>query len=168
MANSRHKPSESERQHLEAPGLLYDCFYPGWGEDNISDQAAEIERLVGKNQGLIASRLTLRQEIHAAQQEMQRLQAHIACVQTERNIQIRGLLEKIRKMESDVSDAEMVKRELQQAYLEGHSLVAEKQELVIEIQRVAEELQKAYTDIRKLPEMHAELDGLRQDYQRIW
>ncbi|XP_038989920.1 protein FLX-like 2 [Phoenix dactylifera] len=167
MASSGHKPSESERQRIEAPGLLYDRSYPGWGEENIAAQAAEIESLVGKNQGLIASNATLRQEILYTQQEMQRLQAYVARVQTERNMQIRGLLEKIRKTEADVSDGEIVKRELRKAYLERHSLVAEKQELIIKIQRVTEELQKAYTDIRKLPEMHAETDGLRQDYQRI-
>lgn len=136
-------------------------------ENKIAFHAAEMERLVRENQRLAASNVALREQLFATQQEVQRAQAHASSVQTEGDIQIKGMLEKIRKMEVDIQAGEMVKKDLQQAHLEAQSLMAARQELIIEIQRVTEELQKVSTDYKNLPEMHAELDGLRQEHQKL-
>eukprot|EP00262_Sarcandra_glabra_P005590 TRINITY_DN17312_c0_g1_i1.p1 TRINITY_DN17312_c0_g1~~TRINITY_DN17312_c0_g1_i1.p1 ORF type:complete len:319 (+),score=90.89 TRINITY_DN17312_c0_g1_i1:51-959(+) len=136
-------------------------------ENKIAAQAAEMERFVRENQRLAGTHVALRQELVATQQELQRLQAHIGSIQTESDIQIRGLLEKIAKIEADLRAGESLKKELQQAHAEAQSLVAARQDLTAEIQQSTQELQKVHAEIKKLPEMHSELDGLRQEHQKL-
>ncbi|XP_008804227.1 protein FLX-like 4 [Phoenix dactylifera] len=178
-----HVPSAFERQRVQAPGLLRNGPFHGPApavhhpleplprpellENKIAAQAAEMERLVRENQRLAASNVTLREQLLATQQGLQRVQVHIGSFQTESDIQVKGLLEKIGKLEADIRAGEMVKNELQQAHLELQSLIVARQELIIKIQHTTEELQKASPDIKKLPEMHAELDGLRQEHQKL-
>lgn len=136
-------------------------------EAKIAVQVAEIERLAGDNHRLAATHGALRQDLAAAQQEIQRLRAHIKSVQTEGDIQIRVLLEKIAKMEFDIRAGESVKKELHQAHMEAQGLVAARQELTAQIRQATAELDQARADLKKLPEMHAELDSLRQEHQRL-
>jgi len=149
-----HRPLEP----LPLPELL---------ENKVASQAAEIERLLRENQRLAGTHAAMRQEIGANQQEMQRIKSHIGSIRTESDIQIRGLLEKIRKMEDDIHAGEMVKKELQQAHKEAQTLIIRRQELTGEIQLLTEELQKASGNNKRLPELIAELDGLRQEHQKL-
>ncbi|EHA8588203.1 protein FLX-like 3 [Cocos nucifera] len=178
-----HVPSAFERRPVQAPGLIRDGPFRGPGpavhhpleplprpellENKIAAQAAEMERLARENHRLAASNTNLREELLATQQGLQRVQVHIGSFQTESDIQVKGLLEKIGKLEADIRAGEMVKKEFHQAHLELQSVTAARQELVIKIQRTTEELQKASTEIKKLPQMHAELDGLRQEHQKL-
>lgn len=178
-----HVPSAFERRAVSAPGLMHDGPFHGPGpavhypseplprpellEHKIAAQAVEMERLERENHRLAASNVTLREQLLATQQGLQRVQVHIGSFQAESDIQVKGLLEKIGKLEADIGAGEMVKKELEQAHLELRSLTAARQELIIKIQHATEELQKASTGIKKLPEMQAELDGLRQEHQNL-
>lgn len=136
-------------------------------ESKIAAQVAEMERLTRENRRLAGTHVSLRQDLVATQQEMQRLEAHIGSIQTESDIQIRMLLEKIKKMEADARAGESMKIDLQQAHKEAQSLVATREELASEIQQATQELQKAHAEFEQLPELHAELNKLRQEHQRL-
>uniref|UniRef100_A0A5B7C244 Protein FLX-like 4 n=1 Tax=Davidia involucrata TaxID=16924 RepID=A0A5B7C244_DAVIN len=178
MAARGHIPSAYEGRSAQAPGMMRHGPFPGHRpmeplpppellENKVAVQRAEIERLAGDNHRLAATHVTLRQDLVAAQQEIQRLRAHIRSIQTESDIQIRVLLDKIAKMEVDMRAGESVKKDLQLAHMEAQSLVKTRQELTAQIQQATEELDKAHADVKKLPEMHAELDNLRQEHQRL-
>lgn len=183
MAGRGQIPSHFEGRSVQAPGMMRHGPFPGSSpaghrameplppperlEAKIHVQVAEIERLAGDNHRLAATHGALRQDLAAAQQEIQRLRAHIKSVQTEGDIQIRVLLEKIAKMEFDIRAGESVKKELQQAHMEAQGLVAARQELTAQIRQATVELDQARADLKKLPEMHAELDSLRQEHQRL-
>ncbi|KAL5988310.1 hypothetical protein ACLOJK_036073 [Asimina triloba] len=172
-----------EGHTIQAPGMMRHGPFPGLGpaaghrplevlppdrlENKTSVQAAEAERLLRENQRLAASHVALRQELVASQKELQGLQVHIGSIQTESDIQVRGLLEKNAKMEADLRAGESLKKDLEQAHKEAQSLLTERQELNAQIQQANEELQKIRADVKRLPEMHAELDGLRQEHQRL-
>ncbi|XP_059637572.1 protein FLX-like 4 [Cornus florida] len=179
MGSRGQIPLSYEGRSVQAPGMMRHGPFPTGHrpmeplpppellENKMAVQLEEIERLVEDNRRLAATHVALRQDLVAAQQEIQRLRAHIRSIQTESDIQIRMLLDKIAKMEVDIRAGESVKKDLQQAHMEAQSLVTARQELTAKIQRATEELDKAHADIKKLPEMHAELDSLRQEHQRL-
>ncbi|KAJ7979550.1 Protein FLX-like [Quillaja saponaria] len=148
-----HRPLESIPPHLL--------------ENKIAVQETEIERLAGDNHRLAATHVSLKQEFVAAQQEVQELKAHIRSIQTESDIQIRVLLDKITKMEAEIRAGESVKKDLQWADIEAQSLAAARQELTGQIQQATQELQKARLDVKSLPDLQDELDSLRQEHQRL-
>ncbi|XP_038700505.1 protein FLX-like 4 isoform X2 [Tripterygium wilfordii] len=157
----RHRPFLGDHRSLEPlppPEVL---------ENKIASQAAEMERLARDNHRLAAIQVAMREDLTAAHQELQRLKAHARSIQTESDIQIRFLLDKIAKMEADIRSGENIKKDLQKAHSEAQSLVNARGELTARIQQVSQELQKARVDINILPEMHAELDSLTQEHERL-
>lgn len=176
-------PSSYGRRPIQAPGMMRHGPLPGPGpaghhpreallppehlEKQVAIQEGEMERIARENQRFAESNVAMRQELVATQKEMQRVQAYLGSIHTESDIQIRGLLEKIGKLEDDIHSGDAVKKELQQAHLEAQNLITVRQELSAEIQLVTEELQKSTAGFKKLPEMHSELDGLRQEHQKL-
>ncbi|GMI92941.1 hypothetical protein HRI_002963400 [Hibiscus trionum] len=136
-------------------------------ENNIASQAAEIEQLAGDNHKLTASHVALREDLVAARHEAQKLKEHIRSIQNESDIQIRVLQEKIAKMEANIWVGESVKKELQQALIEAQNLVKTRQELIAQIQQASQELVKTRADVKCLPELQVELEGLRKEHQRL-
>ncbi|CAN6449663.1 unnamed protein product [Victoria cruziana] len=126
-----------------------------------------MERLARENQRLAATHVTLRQDLVVVQKELQRLELHAGSVKAEREHQIKGMLDKMMKMEADLREGEAIKAELQQAHREAQSLIGLRQELNARIQQLTQELQKMHADIQQLPSMHKELEGLRQEHQRL-
>ncbi|ONI27659.1 hypothetical protein PRUPE_1G098700 [Prunus persica] len=184
MSGRRKIPSSFERRPIQSPGMMRHGPLPGLGpppghrpfealprpellENKIAYQAAEIKQLTGDNHRLAATHVDLRQDLLAAEEELQRLKAHMRSIQTESDIQMRGLLDKIAKREADIEAGEGVKKELQKAHMEAQTLVAARQELTIQIRKATEELQKARLDVEKLPGLHAELDSLRREHHRL-
>lgn len=142
-------------------------LHPEHADTKLVAQSAEIERLAGDNQRLAATHVALRQDLVATQQDIQKLRAHIGSIQTESDIQIRILLDKTSKMEVHVRGGETVRKDLQRAHTEARALVATRQELIGQIEQVTEELKKIRADVEKVPQMHVELDGLRQEHQKL-
>ncbi|MED6133343.1 hypothetical protein PIB30_027509 [Stylosanthes scabra] len=162
----RHGPfpglsSAAGRRSLESlpsPQLL---------ESKIAAQEAEIERLIGDNRKLANTHVALREALVAATQDVQKVKSHIRSIQTESDIQIRVLLDKIAKMEVDIRAGDSIKKELQQAHIDAQSLATSRQELSAQIQRATQELQKASSDAQSTPTLQAELDSLVQEHQRL-
>ncbi|OWM89957.1 hypothetical protein CDL15_Pgr012594 [Punica granatum] len=137
-------------------------------ENKVRAQEAEIERLVAENRRLASTQGTLREELVTAQQEAQRLKAHIKSIQTESDIQMRILRDKIAKYEVDIRAGEGVRIDLERAFKEAQDLVAIRQELLSRIQRANQELKMARTDAEKLQDLNAEFDSLMQEHNRLW
>lgn len=136
-------------------------------ESKIASQAVEIERLARDNHRLAATHVSMREDLVTARHEYQKLKEHIRSVQNESDIQIRVLQEKIAKMQADIQVGERVKKELQQAHIEAQNLVKARQELMAKLQQASQELTKTHADVKSLPELHAELEGLKKDHQRL-
>ncbi|XP_020577972.1 protein FLX-like 2 [Phalaenopsis equestris] len=183
MAFRGYVSSSLSGKPVQAPGMMRHGPFPGYSpsglhplepvshaevlEKKIMTQEAEMDSLTMENRRLAATHAALRQELVASQHELQRIHAHVGSIHNENDNQIRGLLEKISKAEADIYASEDVRKELQKVNLEGQRLLAERQELTTEIQRLTEGLQKAKADIKNLPELHTELEGLRQEHKNL-
>ncbi|CBI16879.3 hypothetical protein AAG906_013491 [Vitis piasezkii] len=172
------------RRPLPGPGLMHpDSFVPGIRpphgvfspfdmlpppevmEQKLAAQHVDMQRLANENQRLAATHGTLRQELAAAQHELQMLQAQIGVMKSEREQRMRSLTDKIAKMEAELKAAEPVKLELQQARADAQSLVAARQELISKVQQLTQDLQRSHSDVQQIPALMAELESLRQEYQ---
>lgn len=138
-------------------------------ENKLAMQTAEVEKLIRENQRLASSHVVLRQDIVETENEMQRIRTHLGEVQTETDMQIRELLERIRLMESDIQSGDAVKLELHQVHMEAKRLITERQKLTLEIENVTKELKKlsASADNKSFPELIADLDGLRKEHHNL-
>ncbi|GAA0150210.1 hypothetical protein LIER_09201 [Lithospermum erythrorhizon] len=136
-------------------------------ENKLAHQAAEINGLAGDNKKLAASHVALKQDLVAAQLEIQKRKEDIRSIRVESDMHIRGLLDRISKFGPDIRAGEGIKRELQEAENEARSLIAANRDLASQIQSASQELEKALTDTKKLPEMTADLESLRQEHQRL-
>ncbi|CAL9064292.1 unnamed protein product [Musa banksii] len=181
-SKGRIPPPHLRRPH-PGPGLLHpDVFGPGIHpppgafpfdmlpppeimEQKLDAQHVEMQRLAMENQRFMATHSSLRHELAAAQQELQRLQTHMGVMQAEQEQQLRMLMDKITKMEADLKTSEPVKAELQQAHAEAQSLVAARQELISKVQQLTHDLQRSHGDVQQIPALMSELEALRQDYQ---
>ncbi|KAL5699815.1 hypothetical protein ACHQM5_030663 [Ranunculus cassubicifolius] len=140
---------------------------PDHMENKIAAQVAEIGRLTRENQRLASTHVAMRQDLVATKQEAEKVHTHIRSIQTESDIQIRMLLEKIKKMDSNIRVSDNLKMDLQQAHKEAQSLVLAREELAYKIQQSTQELKKAHAELEQLPELQAELNKLRQEHQRL-
>ena len=138
-------------------------------ENKLAMQTAEVEKLIRENQRLATSHEVLRQDIIDTEKEMQLIRTHLGEVQTETDLQIRDLLERIRLMEADIQIGDAVRKELHQVHMEVKRLVAERQTVNLEIENANKEIQKlsASGDNKSLPELLAELDGLRKEHHNL-
>lgn len=185
MASKGRIPPPHLRRPLPGSGMVHpDSFGPGLHlpqgpfppfemlpppevmEQKIAAQHGEMQRLATENQRLAATHGSLRQELASAQHELQILHAHIGAVKAEREQQIRGLIDNIAKMETELKGAEPVRLELQQARAEAENLLVTRQELMSKIHQLSQDLHKVQTDVQQIPALMSELEGLRQEYQR--
>lgn len=135
-------------------------------EQKLATQHVEMERLATENQRLAATHGSLRQQLAAAQQELQMLDSQIRTSKSEREQQMRALMERTSKMEADLQAADRLKVELQQARTEAQSLVEVRQELISKVQKLNIELQRAHVDVQQIPTMMSELNHLRQEFHQ--
>ncbi|KAF2299478.1 hypothetical protein GH714_032103 [Hevea brasiliensis] len=102
-------------------------------EQKLAAQHVEMQRLATENQRLAATHGNSRQELAAAQHELQMLHAHTGAIKSEREQQMRGLMDKIAKMETELKAAEPVRLELQQARAEAENLVVARRSLCLKV-----------------------------------
>lgn len=155
--------SLSSHSHLQSSSTLEML------ENKLAMQTAEVEKLIMENQRLASSHVVLRQDIVDTEKEMQMIRTDLSEVQSQTDLQIRDLLERIRLMDADIHSGDAVKKELHQVHMEAKRLITERQMLTLEIENVTKELQKlsASADGKSLPELLAELDGLRKEHLNL-
>ncbi|XP_038982678.1 protein FLX-like 2 [Phoenix dactylifera] len=183
MGSKGRIPPPHLRRPLPSPGMLHpEAFGPGIRpppgafpfdmlprpeimEQKLAHQHMEMQRLATENERLAATHSSLRQQLAAAQQDLQRFQTRNGAVNSEQEQQLRVLKDKIAKMEADLKASEPVKVELQQARAEAQSLIAARQELISKVQQLTQDLQRSHADAQQIPALMSELDALRQEYQ---
>ncbi|CAN6237403.1 unnamed protein product [Urochloa humidicola] len=136
-------------------------------EQKLAAQRGEMQKLAVENDRLAVSHASLRKELAAAQQELQRLQAQGEAARAAEEQEMRGLLDKVGKMEADLKAGESVKAELQQAHAEAQSLVAARQNVAANVQKLSKDLQRNLGEAQQLPALVAERDAARQEYEHI-
>ncbi|KAJ9173102.1 hypothetical protein P3X46_016272 [Hevea brasiliensis] len=185
MGSKSRIPPPHLRRPLPGPGIVHpDPFVPGVRpplgpippfdilpppevmEQKLATQHVEMQRLATENQRLAATHGNLRQELAAAQHELQMLHAHTGAIKSEREQQMRGLMDKIAKMETELKAAEPVRLELQQARAEAENLVVARRELMSKVHQLTLDLHRAHADVQQIPVLMSELESLRQEYQR--
>lgn len=184
----RNVPASLEGRSIQSPGLLRHGPYPGSVpslhhrhqvdpayppphlellERKVSFQFNEMENLARENTRLAESHTAMRQEIATSQKEIDAIQAHLAGVRSEIDIQIMGVFEKIKNLETEIRIGETLQIELHQAHVEAQALTAAREELGADMRQLSEELERCGADNRRLHEMYKELDGLRQEHEKL-
>lgn len=135
-------------------------------EQKLASQHVEMERLATENQRLAATHGSSRQQLAAAQQELQMLETQIRASKSEREQQTRGLMDRISKMETELKAVDRLKLDLKQARTEAQTLVEVRQELITKAQQLNSELQRAHVDVQQIPAMMSELNHLRQEFHQ--
>jgi hypothetical protein len=138
----------------------------GMLEQKMQSQHEELQSLLAANQRLAATHVALRQELAAAQQEMQRLNSVIAGVSSEKDAQIRSLIEKAGKLESELRSTEPIKQELIQVRGDCQKLHLHSQELNQQLRNATQEVQRARGELQQVPALRTEVDNLRAELQR--
>uniref|UniRef100_A0ACD5V5Y1 Uncharacterized protein n=1 Tax=Avena sativa TaxID=4498 RepID=A0ACD5V5Y1_AVESA len=136
-------------------------------EQKLAAQLGEMQKLAVENERLATSHVSLRKELAAAQQELQRLQAQGEAARAAEEQEIRGLLDKAAKMEADLKSYDTVKAELQQAHAEAQNLLAARQHLAADAQKLSKDLQRNFGEAQQLPALMAERDAATQEYQHL-
>ncbi|XP_019170586.1 PREDICTED: uncharacterized protein LOC109166153 [Ipomoea nil] len=178
MANGRHIPQVFEGHSTPAAGMTSYGFLPAAHhsvdplhreilEGKLVSQAAEIEQLVTDNHTLASTHVTLKQDISAVHEEIEKLRDHVRSIRTESDIQIRVTLDKMAKKESAVQASDSIKNDLQQSINEAQNLVTITQELDAKFKPATEELEKTRLEFKKLPEVRSELENLQQEHQQL-
>ncbi|TVU32892.1 hypothetical protein EJB05_24655 [Eragrostis curvula] len=136
-------------------------------EQKLVAQHGEMQKLAMENERLAASHASLRKELAAAQQELQRLQAHGDAAKAAEEQEMGKLLERIAKMEADLKACDSLKAELQQAHAEAQSLAALRQNMAADVQKLSKDLQRNLGEAQQLPVLMADRDAARQEYQHL-
>ncbi|KAM3336886.1 protein FLX-like 4 [Capsicum galapagoense] len=178
MASRKQLPASYGRS-LRAPGIVLreelaagrrhidPLPPPEVREHRFAARAAEIERLAGDHHRLAATYVALKQDLSVAHRELEKVKEHMRSTQTESDIQVRVLFDKIAKMDVDLRNVERLRKDVEEAHLEAQGLVSANMELTGKINHIKQELEKARADVKKLPEMHAELDSLKKEHQKL-
>ncbi|CAN6933862.1 unnamed protein product [Brassica oleracea] len=154
---SAQPPFPSFNNMLPPPQLM---------EQKLVTQHGEMQRLAIENQRLAATHGNLRQELAAAQHELQMLHSQIGSIKCEGEQRMSGLADKVAKMEAELRKSEALKMEMQEARGEARGLVVAREELMSKVHQLTQELQKSRGEVQQVPALMSELDGLRQEYQQ--
>jgi predicted RNase H-like nuclease (RuvC/YqgF family) len=135
-------------------------------EQKVNTQHSELQRLLTENQRLAATHVALRQELAAAQQEVQRMQSMVQGLQTDKEVQVRSLLEKSTNLEAELRAIEPLKTDILQARSDCQKLHQHSQELGQQVWTLTAELQRARADVQLIPTLRNEIETLRSELQR--
>ncbi|GAB4849291.1 hypothetical protein Ancab_004091, partial [Ancistrocladus abbreviatus] len=140
--------------------------HPAIIEERMAAQLQEIQGLLVDNQRLAATHVALKQEVEAAQYELQQMEQYASSSHAHKDMQMRELYEKSAKLEMDLGAVEAMKAELIQVRDDIKELSAVRQDLAGQIQGMSQDLARATADLQQMPALKAEVDGMRQELQR--
>ncbi|EXB54065.1 hypothetical protein L484_017501 [Morus notabilis] len=140
--------------------------HPAIIEEHLAAQHQDIQGLLVDNQRLAATHVALKQELEAAQHELQRM-AHFAdSVRAEKDVQMRDLYEKSVRLEVDLRGVEATRAELHQVHADIKELTATRQDLTGNVQGMSQDLARITADLQQAPAMRAEIEAMKQELQR--
>ncbi|KAD3066343.1 hypothetical protein E3N88_34223 [Mikania micrantha] len=139
--------------------------HPAIIEEQLAAQHQDIQGLLVDNQRLAATHVALKQELEAAQHELQQTDHFARNLLMEKDMQMRELYEKSAKMEHDLRGVEGMRAELMQLHADTRELTATNQKLASQVQAMTQDLSRANADLQQVPALKSEIGGLRQELQ---
>ncbi|XAR68199.1 hypothetical protein NMG60_11003249 [Bertholletia excelsa] len=140
--------------------------HPAIIEEQLAAQHQEIQGLLVDNQRLAATHVALKQELEAAQHELQRTAHYASSLHAEKDMHMRELYEKSIKMEMELGGVEAMKAELLKVRADVKELTAAKQELTAQVQAMTQDMARVTADLQQAPALRAEIEVMKQELQR--
>lgn len=135
-------------------------------EEHLDRQHVEIQNLLVDNQRLAATHVALKQELAAAQHELQRASHAAGAMQAEAEVQLREIYDKSAKMEADLHAVEAMRVEVVQVRADVQKLNAARQELTAQVQALTQDMNRATADLQQAPALKADIETMKQELQR--
>lgn len=140
--------------------------HPAIIEEHLAAQHQDIQGLLVGNQRLAATHVALKQELEAAQYELQRMAYHVDSLRADKDVQMRDLYEKSVRLEVDLRGVEAMRAELLQVRADIKELTAARQELSGQAQAMTQDLARITADLQQAPALRAEIEAMKQELQR--
>ncbi|KAK6132457.1 hypothetical protein DH2020_033757 [Rehmannia glutinosa] len=135
-------------------------------EERLAAQHDDIQVLLVDNQRLAATHVALRQELEAAQYELQRADKFAHTMHAEKDLEMRELYEKSIKMENELHTVNAMRSELMQVHMDIKELTAARQDLTTQVQMMTQDLGRVTSDLQQVPAVKAEIEGLKHELER--
>ncbi|XP_057539100.1 protein FLX-like 1 isoform X1 [Amaranthus tricolor] len=137
--------------------------HPAILEDRLAIQLQEIQALLVDNQKAAATHVALKQELEAQRFELQRMTHYADTFHMEKDKEMRELLERSAKLETDLQAADAMKGELMRVQADIKELSAARHDLMARIQAMNQDLARASSDLQQVPALKAEIELMRQE-----
>ncbi|KAL4271761.1 hypothetical protein GQ457_13G004830 [Hibiscus cannabinus] len=140
--------------------------HPAILEERLAVQLQEIQGLLADNQGLAATHVALKQELEAAQHELQQISHYADSLRMEKDVQMREMYEKSVRLEADLRGLEAMRAELVKVNTDIKQLSAVRQDLTGQVQVMSQDLARLTGELQQAPVLKAEIENLKQELQR--
>lgn len=134
-------------------------------EDRLAAQHQEIQGLLGDNQRLAATHVALKQELEAAQHELQRIAHFRDSLRADTEARLRELYDKSAHFEAELRGAEAARAELLQVHTDVKELTSVRQDLSGQVQAMTQDLARMSADAKRLPALRADVEAMKQELQ---
>lgn len=135
-------------------------------EERLAVQHGEIQGLLGDNQRFAATHVALKQELEAAQHELQRMAHYKESLRADTEVRMRELYEKAGALEAELRGTEVAKAELQQIRGDVKELSAVRQDLSGQVQAMSQDLSRMTADLKRMPALMVDVEAIKQELQR--
>lgn len=140
--------------------------HPAIIEERLAGQHQEIQSLLVDNQRLAATHVALKQELEAAQHEIQRMAHFAESLRADKDVQMRELYDKSVRMEVDLRGVDAMRAELVQVHSDIKELNVVKQELTGQVHMMTQDFTRMTADLQQVPALRADIDAMKQELQR--
>lgn len=140
--------------------------HPAIIEERLGAQLQDIQVLLADNQRLAATHVALKQELEAAQHELQRMAHYADSLRMEKDVQMREMYEKSVRLEVDLRGVEGMRAELAKVNADIKQLKAVRQDLTGQVQVMSKDLARLTGDLQQAPALKAEIENMKQEMQR--
>ncbi|XP_061359827.1 protein FLX-like 1 [Gastrolobium bilobum] len=134
-------------------------------EEQLAAQHQEIQGLLGDNQRLAATHVALKQELEAAQHELQRMAHFKDSLMVDTDARMRELYDKSVQLEAELRGAEAMRAELLQVHADIKELTAVRQDLSGQVQAMTQDLARMTADLKRVPALRADVEAMKQELQ---